>query len=672
MALDASSLQANRCGGERQTGITTREAAGRRIIRACHHTAGRLLLANFFSTRSKQPTPTVWPLLPCPRFASFRRPYLLLFLPTLVYAAATVFAHYRGDDPPTGDEPMYLLAAESLVDDFDPDLKNNLQKLGSQAVRNYESLRVVRPHGWFSVHSLGLPALISLPWALCGALGARLAIALCCGLTAPLLYQVISEVWPNRHGALLLALAFALGMPLAHAASQIYPDLPAGILLLFLVGRVLTAKIEAATIGWRDLPASAALAFLPWLHIKYAAPALVVFGWQALAGGWKRSSLNAVALGASLALLGWYNWYAFGKPSGPYEGSTALVAGLNGFIVFMGLHFDQAQGMFLQQPLWLLGLVGLAPMWRSSPRTCVCWLLLYLASIVPNALHPNWYGGGSFIGRFGATAVLLWSVPLAHAARSLAEIDRRAPAVLAILSLTLQLALTGNWLTAGQGLLNQDRSVELWRPCVWAYHGFYPYALRDYLPYWQPATDFWRYPANLSAVVAAGGLLAGGLFLPLRPKPALRCLLWPALGAVLLTAAVPVEQATAVCRGDHLFRFPGLTGHTVGTWQVAKEGAHAAGPLALAHGFYPRPGNYRILVDYQAHGATEPVGQVLFHNGKNLAALSTLSGEDGLRRNVNLLHVPRADAGQPSFIMVWYTGHGTLSVARLAVECCDR
>ncbi|HWB14338.1 MAG TPA: hypothetical protein VG826_34250 [Pirellulales bacterium] len=114
--------------------------------------------------------------------------------------------------------------------------------------------------------------------------------------------------------------------------------------------------------------------------------------------------MPTAALAASLALLGWYNHYAFGKATGPY-GNDGLEVQVNNLVVFFGLHFDQSQGIFLQQPLWLLGLIGLGPMWCASRRRFLWWILMYAATIVPNTLHPNWYGGYSFVGRFGSTSV---------------------------------------------------------------------------------------------------------------------------------------------------------------------------------------------------------------------------------------------------------------------------
>jgi hypothetical protein len=285
----------------------------------------------------------------------------VLCLPALVYLMVAVGLHLRGADQPTGDEGNYLLSAESMIDDGDVDLKNNLLKLRFHWANVGESHCIFGPHGWFSIHNLGVPALIAIPWALVGLWGARLTMALICGLVAPLLYRTMNRIWPCPRSALFISTALALAMPLLHGCNQIYPDLPAAIFVLFAAQRSLAARTEATASYCDDVLLPTALPFLPWLHVKYAALALLLFAWYADATRRPRLLASGAALAGSLGMLAFYYWYAFGKLMGPYD-EGALMVHPSSFIVFMGLHFDQAQGMFLQQPLWLLGLFGLAPM----------------------------------------------------------------------------------------------------------------------------------------------------------------------------------------------------------------------------------------------------------------------------------------------------------------------
>jgi hypothetical protein len=70
----------------------------------------------------------------------------------------------------------------------------------------------------------------------------------------------------------------------------------------------------------------------------------------------------------SLALFGFYNQVAFGNPVGPYTSGVVSLDVKKVGMIFLGLHLDGMQGMFMQQPLLLLGLVGIVPLIRAAPR----------------------------------------------------------------------------------------------------------------------------------------------------------------------------------------------------------------------------------------------------------------------------------------------------------------
>ncbi|HET6882008.1 MAG TPA: hypothetical protein VFI31_17710, partial [Pirellulales bacterium] len=593
----------------------------------------------------------------------------LLCLPALVYLLIAAYWRVRNVDYLTGDETYYLIISESLIDEGDVDVANNMQRRGWQAGW-HESQTIGRPHGWFSVHNVGLSALVAVPWGLGGTFGARLAMVACCGLAAPTVYRTINRVWRQPRGSLLLALALALSMPLLDASSQIYPDLPAGVLLLFAATCAAEGAERGPFEGWRALLFTAAVSMLPWLHIKYAAAALIAVAWRLdttrRSAAWRLSTLwPPVAAIGSLASLAAYNVYAFGKMSGPYSEGSGLALHLNAFIVFMGLHFDQAQGMFFEQPLWLLGVIGLAPMWRSARRECLWWLILYATAILPNALHPNWYGGYSFVGRFGSTAVLLWSLPLAHGVKMLFGENLRLPAVLAAASLVLQAGLAALWLPANHGLFNQGG-----RECLWAYNSLFPALLKNYLPYWLPYSQFWRYSANFGALLFASGALACGWLWPRHPALAKRCFAGAALAAVAVVVLWPARATSVAWSAENLSRD---IGRDEGELRVATEGRDARGMLAKSPELFASRGRYQVDVDYQAHGAADYVGAVMLKDGQNLKLLSLLTpGRGELQHNESTTIVSRSDGDEPLAVFVWYEGRGSLSVARLSVEKLSR
>lgn len=145
---------------------------------------------------------------------------------------------------------------------------------------------------------------------------------------------------------------------------------------------------------------AATVVFLPWLQIKFAATCVVLvlsitakiyFQSRDL----KRIIRILIIAGASCLALAAYNYYAFGKISGPYQ-SDALEVSKTSLMVLLGLHFDQNQGFILQNPASLIGILAIGWMYKLNRTFSLVWALVFLSLIVPNALHPNWYGGGAF------------------------------------------------------------------------------------------------------------------------------------------------------------------------------------------------------------------------------------------------------------------------------------
>ncbi|HVX14127.1 MAG TPA: hypothetical protein VHC22_23275 [Pirellulales bacterium] len=582
-----------------------------------------------------------------------------LCLPGIIYMLVTWVCYHQGEQL-TGDESHYLFVSESIVEDLDLDISNNLRRYGFRVPGWCECHCVERPHGWFSIHSIGLPALLALPRGLWGFLGVRLTMAALCGLAAPLLYRVIERVWKSPLNSLLIGLALALGMPFLAASNQVYPDLLAGVLLLFVVDCVLSIGGDTPFSGRREVLLSAALAFLPWLHMKYAVAALIALGWYFDATRRPRI-VPAAVMAASLALLACYNEYAFGRPTGPLA-HNSLEMKLSGLVVFVGLHFDQTQGMFFQQPLFLLGLVGLVPMWQASRRSSIWWALLYAAIIVPNAMHPNWYGGYSFIGRFGATNVLLWALPLGYAARTVLAGSTYLPMALAGLSLALQAVLAGSWLWIAENRFGHTITHE----CVWTYNSPYPGILKTYLPFWQPYMAWWHYSANVSALILATGMLACGWCWQRHRRQAVLCLAGAVLTAFGLAVAAHKESPPVTWNGQEIV---GYIGGSDGERRVANEERDALGLLARTPALYLAPGDYRVSVDYQADGDAASIGALMFCNRRSQTLLYPLmSSGTQTKRDVAEIHVSSSEYEQPSFATVWYLGKGRLSVAGLSLE----
>jgi hypothetical protein len=324
----------------------------------------------------------------------------------------------------TGDEPHYLILARALTH-FTPHVVGAYQAdfrthyfypwPASATIHTPGFAHIFAgPHGLVSEHGLGV-AIILAPFLAVG--GKTLAL---CGLFA---FEAAGFAYLHWRASGILCLSagsravFALAMAgpaVWLAATQIYPDLPAGILLAVVVVEVAAVERTRSLPSWAALLVGAAIAFVPWLHIKNLIPAVVVataLAWVACrTGSGSRLVLPAVIAGVSWALLLAYDLYYFGHPLGyPQPGPTVTRAGL---AITVGLLFDRHQGLLVQVPAAVMGLIGMWKARRSCPVSLVTAVAVMSFVLLLNGSYTGVpYGGGAFGGRFQWTVLpllLIW------------------------------------------------------------------------------------------------------------------------------------------------------------------------------------------------------------------------------------------------------------------------
>ncbi|NTV65858.1 MAG: hypothetical protein HGA65_20305, partial [Oscillochloris sp.] len=369
--------------------------------------------------------------------------HVLLLLPAILYVTITISWQQQGVNQITGDEPHYLLTADSILRDGDLLVVNNHQI-------DTPVLRCMPPKSRFgddthslngySIHGLGLPLLLLPAYALGGVLGAKIWLAGLLGLIPISVYRRARALLPGSHWPLPIALLVGLSPPFLIGSNQLYPDLLAGLIIFTLLGGWGERRGS-----WRALGVGLLLALLPWLHLKFLLPALLLGALYALppAPSFRPRLAAAVPLIVSVIGLGVYHQVAFGSPFGPYQAGDAAGSLPQVLMVALGLHLDRMQGLFFQAPLLLLGVVGLAAWLAESRRLALAGGAIYLALLLPSAAHTNWYGGASFAGRFFWALALLWVLPLLALLRRL-----RGPGQLAAVigALLLACALEGIFL----------------------------------------------------------------------------------------------------------------------------------------------------------------------------------------------------------------------------------
>lgn len=388
------------------------------------------------------------------RSLSSRRAILIVGLLAALAGLAGVGARATYGARTSADEPQYLLTAQSLADDLDLDISD---ELAAEAYRPYHENRLdpqttpVDAAGrQFSPHDPLLPLLLAVPMAIGGWVGAKLAMVALATMAAMVTaWTAIHRFEVGPGVAVATVGSFAAGAPLAAYSSQVYPEIVAALAVVTIV-----AAATAPRLGRRELGVIViALIALPWLAVKYvpvAAAVAVISLWPLVRQRrWPAVGLVGIVLaGAGVAYLvihqriyGGWTVYAAGDHFA--ENGEFSVIGVDPNYPgrtrrLVGLLVDRRFGLIPWAPIWLLvpaGVVRFA-VDRQVRRAVVLAPLLagwLMATFVALTMHGWWSPGRQVV-------VI---VPLAAIAVARLVAEHRA-----LLRLVIGLGLAGaaNWL----------------------------------------------------------------------------------------------------------------------------------------------------------------------------------------------------------------------------------
>ncbi|MBI2301608.1 MAG: hypothetical protein HYU66_22120 [Armatimonadetes bacterium] len=384
----------------------------------------------------------------------------LLFLGCLALFAGLA-THSSQIQSLTGDEPHYLLAARSLAYDRDAVLDNDYgerlysefyptdllrRALGAKGEKELDPHAVPGRQGEARpVHLLGLSLLI-LPgyllagWqgavgtaVLIGALTAWLAVRL--ALAVPGCDSLPCEAGEGRGGgrpaggdgdpaplpssprfaggggavgdeprgwAWFGGLSVALLSPLLAYSSSLHCEPAAAACLAGLAWLAVVTPPESPR---PRLLAALALALLPWLHVKFLLPELLLCAWlvsdarrAGVRGAWWPAVGLAIGLLTQAASFGWM--YGSPWPNAPQLHGAGKFPGAfsgNPLVGLPGLLFDQQDGLFWVWPVGLLAVPGAVLAWRERwARRLLALIGLHVLLI---ATYRIWRSGFAPAGR---------------------------------------------------------------------------------------------------------------------------------------------------------------------------------------------------------------------------------------------------------------------------------
>ncbi len=547
-----------------------------------------------------------------------------LFIALLMYgffSLATLFSwNSKGINTVTGDEPHYLVMTSGIVKQgsleqtapYREEFKaREIYKHGlapKDAQPSPENTHaVLGPNGLFNVHNIGLPLLLAVPFLLGGVVGAKLIMVFLGSLVVIAAWKFSHHFSENKVHRLWAVIAATIALPLIPASNQIYPDVLAG--LMALTGLYWFFTIHERRAAGLEALLAATIAFLPWLQIKFAATCVVLVLSITAKIYFQSKDIKKIIrifiiAGASCVALAAYNYYAFGKISGPYQ-SGALEISKTSLMVLLGLHIDQNQGFILQNPVNLIGVLAIGWMYKLSRTFALVWALVFLSLIVPNALHPNWYGGGSFSGRFQWAAAMAFIIPTIYGLLVIANSKEKTFKAIIASGVLLQLYFFYQYAIRGANLYNKGAGT--WFD---AYSIFY-YPLHGWLPMLYDSSWAYGYWPNYSWMLLIGGLLFVGflgkesVFRKAEPKVAV-------IFSVILIFLAGLSNNQA--KNEIVFQasqLPSQTGSPINLHRFAKPNVDQPGFVNYGPYFPLRKGSYEVAFSYKsAAAASETIGWI--------------------------------------------------------------
>ncbi len=336
------------------------------------------------------------------------RAEVLFGVAALLYLATGLF--YAKRLQAAGDEPHYLIMAQSLWQDGDLDLRGNYYNKDYLAYNPGP----IEPHYGaprkdgtpFPAHNPGLPALLAPAYALGGRAACVALLALLAAWLVTEVYRLALALTKDRDAALVAWVA-SLGPPLWFYSFHLYTEVPSALAIVLALRLSLDTSTRA-----RGALLAALIATLPWLHVKMI-PVALVLGIVSLAR-LRRPAVEgfvATAIATAALFLGYYQM-VFGRPT-PLAIYGGLPRDMDGppIVTLLGLLLDRSYGLLPHAPIFILAIASLPALARERR---FAYAAVALAVVAPLLAWRMWWGGMCPPARFIVPILPLMAVAVAH------------------------------------------------------------------------------------------------------------------------------------------------------------------------------------------------------------------------------------------------------------------
>lgn len=313
----------------------------------------------------------------------------------------------------TGDEPQYLLYAQSLLEDHDLDLANNYRNQTYRSFYPHQELGESVAHQSsgdhkYPAHSIGLSLLVLPGFALFGRFGAVATIT-AAAIFVLFITRRLAKLFAKGEKLPPSFYLLFLTVPFVAYSATIFTEMVATLLAYWFMTTLLSQKPGSA--GF-DITLGLALGFLYILHYKYAiliAFALLLLSWLTYTKkvSWQRFGRIFFPAGLLFLIQSWAFQMMYGSWL-PYRGIYPiepmelrhLLAGLP------ALFLDNTTGLLLYAPVFVLFPAGLWLLIKRDRRLGNVLLLFLLLIVLFNGLNAP------LIGYAPAGRMLITALPI--------------------------------------------------------------------------------------------------------------------------------------------------------------------------------------------------------------------------------------------------------------------
>lgn len=551
----------------------------------------------------------------------------IFLIPLVIYAILTLSTLLYWDkikiNSVTGDEPHYIVMSSGIIKygtleqttPYDEEFrarkiyKSGLAPKGATpSTENTHAL--LGPNGLFNIHNIGLPLLIAPAYLLAGVFGVKLFMIF---LGSPIIlfaWKFATYFSNNKVNALWAVLAATISMPFIPASNQVYPDLLAGLIGLMGLHWYLTLNEKRGLVS--EILLTIAILLLPWLQIKFSATCIVLIASISVKAYLQSKDLKKVIgiliiSGLSFITLASYNLHAFGRVSGPYI-SGALEISQTSLMVLLGLFIDQNQGFIFQNPVNLIGILAIGWMFKVNRDFILIWGIVFLSLIIPNGLHPAWYGGGSLSGRFQWAAAVTFIIPTLYGLLAIAKDKKNFFRVIILCGLILQLYFFYHYALNGFDLYNKAQST------LFDVYSIFYFPAQSWMPMLYDSSWAFSYYPNYSWTVLVGALLGMGFFYKKSiSNKVIICFCIIFSLVIYFTGLISSHPKNEALFYAH--KLPSQSGRILNLNRFAEQGYDQPGFITFGPYLPLRKGKYEVVISYRSVAKkTEVVGWADIYN----------------------------------------------------------